>query len=175
MEVLTVHQFEGEPPVQRQVAQTLTEAGETLAIAESLTGGLVGALVTAVPGSSDFFDRSLVAYTHEAKHEELSVQQHVLEEIGAVNETVAEQMARGVLEVADTTWGLSTTGIAGPTTNDRGDPVGVVFVGVARAHADSEDHPSATVQRYDFEGERSAVKEKAARQALEDLHAMATA
>jgi len=171
---MTVHQFEGEPPIQEQVAHTLTEAGETLAVAESLTGGLVGALVTAVPGSSDFFDRSLVTYTYEAKHEELSVEQHVLEEVGAVNGAVAEQMARGAQETAGTTWGLSTTGIAGPTTNDRGDPVGTVYIGVVSAR-DGQKEKTVSVQGYDFEGSRSEIREKAARQALEDLYAMATA
>jgi len=171
---VTVHQFEGDPPIQKQVARTLTEAGETLAIAESLTGGLVGALVTTVPGSSDFFDRSLVTYSHEAKHEELSVERNVLEGVGAVDGTVAEQMARGAQEVAGTTWGVSTTGIAGPTTNERGDPVGRVYIGVVSVR-DGEEVTSVSVQRYDFEGSRSEIKEKAARQALEDLHAMATA
>ena len=83
-------------------------------------------------------------------------------------------MARGVRDVAETTWGVSTTGIAGPTTNDRGDPVGTVYVGVVRAR-EGDEETSLSVQRYDFEGGRGVIKERAARQALEDLHAMATA
>lgn len=169
--MLTVHQFETDPPIQNEVAQTLTEAEETLAIAESLTGGLVGALVTAVPGSSEFFDRALVTYTHEAKRDELAVGREVLDDRGAVNDVVAEQMARGVRDVAGTTWGVSTTGIAGPTTNEREDPVGRVYIGVV---CNGDESPAAAVQRYDFEGSRDEIKERAARQALEDLYAMAT-
>lgn len=170
-----MYQFESQPAVQTQVADTLTAANESLAVAESLTGGLVGALVTEVPGSSDFFDRSLVTYTYEAKREELGVQQVVLSEIGAVNGIVAEQMARGVRNVAGTTWGLATTGVAGPPDEAHDEPVGTVYVGVVRGATDGYEETAAQVSQYEFDGSRSEIKERAARQALRDLSTMAVA
>lgn len=170
-----MYRFEDQPPVQEEAASALAGAGESLAVAESLTGGLVGALLTEVPGASDFFDRSLVTYTYEAKREELGVQQVVLGEIGAVNGIVAEQMARGVRNMAGTTWGLSTTGIAGPPDEEHDQPVGTVYVGVARGATDGYESTAVDVEQYRFGGGRSEIKEQAARQALEDLEEKAAA
>ena len=80
--------------IEERVGDALRERGEFVATAESCTGGLVGSLITDVPGSSDYFDRSYVTYTYDAKQEELGVPREVLDAEGAVSEPVARQMAR---------------------------------------------------------------------------------
>ncbi|MFG3260214.1 CinA family protein [Streptomyces sp. NPDC048172] len=108
----------------------LRERGETLAIAESLTGGLVAAGVTAVAGASRAFRGSVTAYATELKRDVLGVDGTLLAERGAVDPEVARQMARGVRRVLGADWGIATTGVAGPEPQD-GQPVGTVYVAVA--------------------------------------------
>jgi nicotinamide-nucleotide amidase len=158
-----------DPPVQERIGDALREADQTLAVAESCTGGLVGSLVTDVPGSSDYFDRGLVTYSYDAKLQQLGVARETLDERGAVSEPVAREMARGVRDVAGTTWGVATTGIAGPTGGSEEKPVGTVFVGVAYAGEWGTQESYATVSRYEFDGDRRAIKEQIARQALRDV------
>ena len=102
-------------PVESVVGDLLTERGETLATAESLTGGLVGSRVTDVPGASAYFDRGFVTYAYDAKRELLGVSRESLDAEGAVSATVAEQMAAGARDRADTTWGVATTGHTRPS------------------------------------------------------------
>ncbi|WP_128374967.1 CinA family protein [Streptomyces cavernae] len=111
------------------VVRLLTVKGETLAVAESLTGGLVAAEITAVPGASKTFRGSVTAYATELKHQVLGVDAALLAAQGAVNPQVAAQMAAGVRMFLGTDWGLATTGVAGPEPQD-GQPVGTVFVAV---------------------------------------------
>nr|WP_079166358.1 CinA family protein [Streptomyces oceani] len=108
----------------------LVERGQTVAVAESLTGGLVAARMTEVPGASRAFRGSVTAYSTELKHDVLGVEQTLLEARGAVDAEVAHAMARGVRRALSADWGLSTTGVAGPEPQD-GQPVGTVFVAVA--------------------------------------------
>lgn len=108
----------------------LVARGETLAVAESLTGGLVAAELTAVPGSSKTFRGSVTAYATELKARLLGVDGGLLAARGAVDPQVALQMARGVRGVLDADWGLATTGVAGPEPQD-GQPVGTVFIAVS--------------------------------------------
>ncbi|WP_326687608.1 MULTISPECIES: CinA family protein [unclassified Streptomyces] len=112
------------------VLAVLTQRGETLAAAESLTGGLVAAEITAVPGASRAFRGSVTAYATELKRDVLGVNGALLEERGAVDAEVARQMARGVREALGADWGVATTGVAGPEPQD-GQPVGTVYVAVA--------------------------------------------
>ena len=156
-------------PVVQQVGDALREADATVAVAESCTGGLVGTLLTSVPGSSDYFDRSLVTYAYDAKRQLLGVAREDLDEHGAVSEPVARQMARGVRDTADTTWGVGVTGVAGPGGGTDEKPVGTVYVGVAYAGPWGSESSYATVERYEFDGDRAAVREAAAQQALADL------
>ncbi|MFK4187539.1 CinA family protein [Streptomyces sparsogenes] len=104
--------------------------GETVAVAESLTGGLLAAELTAVPGASRSFRGSVTAYATELKREVLGVDGPLLAACGAVDPEVARQMARGVRRVLGADWGVATTGVAGPTPQD-GQPVGTVHVAVA--------------------------------------------
>ncbi|CAM5535046.1 MULTISPECIES: CinA family protein [Streptomyces] len=112
-------------------ALRLLEArGETLAVAESLTGGLVAAAVTAVPGASTVFRGSVTAYATELKARLLGVDEALLRARGAVDPEVARQMAQGVRRELGAEWGVATTGVAGPEPQD-GRPVGTVYVAVA--------------------------------------------
>ncbi|MBG0852070.1 CinA family protein [Streptomyces spinoverrucosus] len=110
-----------------EVVRLLTVRGETVAVAESLTGGLVAAELTAVPGASKAFRGSVTAYATELKHELLGVDATLLAQRGAVDPQVAAQMAAGVRKALGADWGLATTGVAGPEPQD-GQPVGTVFV-----------------------------------------------
>ncbi|WP_276302126.1 CinA family protein [Halorussus lipolyticus] len=164
-----MREFAEEPPVEERIGDPLREADQTLAVAESCTGGLVGSLLTDVSGSSDYFDRGLVTYSYDAKLQELGVAREALDEHGAVSEPVARQMARGVRDDAGTDWGVATTGIAGPTGGTDEKPVGTVFIGVAYAGEWGTQESYATVSRYEFDGSRRMVKEQIARQALRDV------
>ncbi|MET7288849.1 CinA family protein [Streptomyces sp. NPDC005573] len=112
-----------------ELVRLLTVNGETLAVAESLTGGLVAAEITAVPGASKVFRGSVTAYATELKQRLLGVDALLLAERGAVDPQVAAQMAAGVREALGADWGIATTGVAGPEPQD-GQPVGTVFVAV---------------------------------------------
>ncbi|WP_411076457.1 CinA family protein [Streptomyces sp. cmx-4-7] len=113
-----------------RVLALLAERGQTLAVAESLTGGLVAAELTGVPGASASFRGSVTAYATALKHELLGVDGALLAERGAVDPDVASQMAAGVRARLGADWGIATTGVAGPDPQD-GQPVGTVYVAVA--------------------------------------------
>ena len=156
-------------PIEARVGDALRDLGETVAVAESCTGGLVGSLLTDVPGSSDYFDRGLVAYSYDAKLESLGVSRETLDEHGAVSEPVALEMARGVRDVSGTTWGVATTGIAGPGGGSPEKPVGTVFVGVAYAGEWGSGDSYATASRHELDGSRTLIKRQIAERALECL------
>ncbi|MDJ1130932.1 CinA family protein [Streptomyces iconiensis] len=126
----------------------LAARGETLAVAESLTGGLVAAEITSVPGASRVFRGSVTTYATELKRDVLGVDGALLEERGAVDAEVARQMARGVREALGADWGIATTGVAGPEPQD-GQPVGTVYVAVAGPGT------PAVGERLGLEGSRS--------------------
>lgn len=114
------------------VGQLLQTTGSTLAVAESCTGGGLGAMITAVSGSSNYFWGGVIAYDNSAKVKLLGVNPDDLAQFGAVSAVVAEQMAAGVRDRLHTTWGLSITGIAGPTGGSVEKPVGLVYIGLAQ-------------------------------------------
>ena len=113
-----------------EIIQVLTLAGETVAAAESLTGGLVAAALTDVPGSSNAFRGGIVAYATELKARLLGVDPGMLERYGPVHAPVAAAMAEGVRNRLGATIGISTTGVAGPGPAD-GQPAGTVHVAVS--------------------------------------------
>jgi nicotinamide-nucleotide amidase len=158
-----------EVPIAETVGDLLRDREESLAVAESCTGGLVGSLLTDVPGSSDYFDRSLVTYSYDAKRQLLAVSRESLDDHGAVSDPVAREMAQSVRDTADATWGVSTTGVAGPTGGTPEKPVGTVFVGVAHAAPWESGDSWVSVDRFEFDGTRTEIKRKIARQALESL------
>lgn len=152
-----------------RVGERLRERDDRLAVAESLTGGLICSLLTDVPGSSDYFDRGVVTYGYDSKRAELAVPREELDAHGAVSAEVARSMARGVRDRADADWGLAATGVAGPGGGTKQKPVGLVYVGVAHAAPWGSGNSFARAERYVFDGDRLAVKLRSATQALEDL------
>ena len=135
----------------RIVVEKATAAGATVATAESLTGGLIAAMLTSVPGSSASVRGGIVSYVNEVKAELLGVSEDVLARQGAVDELVALQMARGALRELGSDVSVAVTGIAGPTGAEPGKPVGTVWIGCATA---KKTH--AACQH--FEGGREAVR-----------------
>ncbi|MFJ6442389.1 CinA family protein [Streptomyces sp. NPDC091649] len=142
-----------------RVLRLLGARGETLAVAESLTGGLVAAELTSVPGASCSFRGSVTAYATSVKRDVLGVDGTLLGERGAVDPEVALRMAAGVRRVFDADWGVSTTGVAGPAPQD-GQPVGTVYVAVAG--------PSGVekVSALRLNGERADIRSESVRSVL---------
>ncbi|NYI03064.1 CinA family protein [Allostreptomyces psammosilenae] len=121
---------EGHGTVAAEVLDLLRHAGATLAVAESLTGGLLAAAITEVPGASAAFRGSVTAYATDVKDRVLAVPGGLLSVRGAVDPDVAAAMAEGVRVLLDADWAVATTGVAGPDEQD-GKPVGTVYVAVA--------------------------------------------
>ena len=113
------------------VGQHLKALGQTLAVAESCTGGGLGAKITQTAESSRYFRGGVVAYDNQIKTQLLKVEEETLKAYGAVSKEAAEQMAVGIRSLLDTTWGLSITGIAGPEGGTNEKPVGLVYVALA--------------------------------------------
>lgn len=113
------------------VGQLLRQRGETLSVAESCTSGGLGAMITAIAGSSDYFLGGVMSYANAVKIKLLGVNDQDLERFGAVSETVAQQMAIGVKQLLGSDWSLSITGIAGPGGGSDSKPVGLVYLGLA--------------------------------------------
>lgn len=109
-----------------RVGEALLARGETLATAESCTGGWIGQSLTAIAGSSAWFDRGFITYSNQAKTEELGVPEALLARVGAVSEPVAAAMAQGAQRQGRITWALAVSGIAGPGGGSRSKPVGTV-------------------------------------------------
>ncbi|MEG4073534.1 competence/damage-inducible protein A [Microcoleus sp. Pol14C2] len=120
------------------VGQLLLDAGQTLSVAESCTGGGLGAMLTGVPGSSSYFLGGIISYDNQVKEGLLGVNPQDLDEFGAVSHQVAKQMAAGVRDRLNSNWGLSITGIAGPGGGTDAKPVGLVYVGLAGPHGNAE-------------------------------------
>lgn len=116
------------------VGHLLHTTGGTLAVAESCTGGGLGAMLTAVPGSSQYFWGGVISYDNSIKERVLGVNPIDIAREGAVSHSVAQQMAAGVRDRLGTDWGLSITGIAGPDGGTETKPVGLVYIGLADKH-----------------------------------------
>jgi nicotinamide-nucleotide amidase len=113
------------------VGKLLNDGQQTLSVAESCTGGGLGAMLTEIPGSSSYFLGGIIAYANQVKEQLLNVNPQDLLEYGAVSGVVAEQMALGVKQRLKTDWGISITGIAGPSGDTTTKPVGLVYIGLA--------------------------------------------
>ncbi len=113
----------------RSIVEDLRSRGESLSVAESLTGGGLGAAITAIPGSSDVFLGGIVAYQTAVKQAILQVSKSLIDEFGVVSEEVAVAMAEGSRELFKSTWAIATTGVAGPGPSD-GVEAGTVWIAI---------------------------------------------
>lgn len=164
-----MREFASDPPVERRVNEVFAGTDETIAVAEGSTGGLVATLLTDVPGASEFLERALVPYSYDSLRELLAVSRETLDEHGVVSAPATLEIARGVRDTAKATWGLAVMGVAGPDGGTAATPVGTTFVAVAYAGDWGTETSDATVERFQFDGDRAAVRERAARRALSTL------
>ena len=144
------------------VGELLRQAGQRLATAESCTGGLVGAMVTDVPGSSDYYLGGVVAYANAVKQDALGVPEALLRDHGAVSEPVARAMAAAARERFGADWAVALTGIAGPGGGSDDKPVGLVYIALASS-------AGVDVHRHVFPGDRVIIRLRAATAALNYL------
>lgn len=152
------------------VVKLLLEKGKKAATAESCTGGLVSAAITSVSGSSEVFDMGVCSYANRIKQDVLDVSAEALEKYGAVSEQVAKEMAQGVMKLAKSDFGVSTTGIAGPTGGSKEKPVGTVWIGVcSKSSCHGERFLFGTEGCPDGMTEREFIRRQAVRKALELL------
>lgn len=168
------------------VIQTLLKGKQTLSFAESCTGGMLSARMAEVSGVSAIYMGSVVSYSNEAKVEILGVGLGSLQEQGAVSQIVAQEMAQGVRHRFHTDWGVSITGIAGPTGGSSEKPVGTVWIAVSGPSLADESsrqkslgpgtHDSSKLsesfveaRKYFFKGDRKQIQEQSVRAALELL------
>ena len=148
-------------PTAPALVALLVECGATLATAESLTGGRLAAAITAVPGASAAYVGGVVAYATRVKQQLLGVPEALVAEHGVVSAECARAMAEGVRQALGATWGLSTTGVAGPDEQE-GRPVGTVYVGLA-GPAGSE------AVALSLSGDRGAVQDQTVARAVATL------
>jgi len=138
-------------PLEVLVGNILRERNATLAVAESCTGGMIGARLTAVPGSSQYFAGGFITYSNQLKRELLGVPAETLESFGAVSPETAEAMATGARQRAGSTYAVSITGVAGPDGGTPEKPVGLVYLGIAGPEG------NAVTQRR-FIGDRERIR-----------------
>jgi nicotinamide-nucleotide amidase len=141
------------------LGKLLQNKKKTISVAESCTGGLIGAKFTNVSGSSNYFINGVITYSNEAKIELLKIPKEIIEKYGAVSEQVAILMAEGVKKISNTDYGLSATGIAGPTGGTEEKPIGLVYIGFAHEN-------DSFAQKFIFGGDRQAIRERTAQAAL---------
>ena len=147
----------------QEVGELLSARQLMLTTAESCTGGGVAEAITAIPGSSQWFDRGFVIYSNLAKKEILGVSEKTLQNFGAVSEQTAQVMAEGALQNSHAQVALATTGIAGPDGGSVAKPVGTVCF--ARAFSELETQTNTQL----FPGDRAAIREQAVMFALQQL------
>ena len=134
--IFAVEEYGKEPEsLEKTIGELLRKKKQTLAVAESCTGGYIGHLITSIAGSSDYFNGGIIAYANDIKTNVLKVDVSTLQTNGAVSKEVAEQMASGVRQRLKADFGIATTGIAGPTGGSNEKPVGTVWIAVATPDA----------------------------------------
>jgi nicotinamide-nucleotide amidase len=142
------------------LGETLRKRRLTISVAESCTGGLIGHLLTNVPGSSDYFVGGMIVYSNESKIGLLGVSSEILGTHGAVSDPAVQEMAKGVRERLDSDIGLSVSGIAGPEGGTIEKPVGTVHIGLAA-------NDKVLSGKYRFQGTREEIKLNTAMMALD--------
>ncbi len=146
----------------QEIGNIFDKKGWTLSVAESCTGGLLGNMITDIPGSSEYFLGGVIAYSNQVKSDLLKVSSKILKERGAVSPEVALSMSLGIRDLLGSSVGVAITGIAGPGGGSKEKPVGLVYIAIITPHVD-------VVGRYVFSGTRSEIKTRAAEAAIEKL------
>ena len=145
--------------LEQEIGNLLRQKGLTLGLVESASGGLISHRITNVPGSSDYYQGSVTAYSNEVKTKVVGVRQDTINQYGAVSSQVAEEMAQGGRKVLAADICLADTGIAGPSGAAPGKPVGLFYIGLC--------HGAGTYsQKHNFQGDREQNKRNAAEAAL---------
>ena len=157
----SIYSFSDEP-LEGVIGARLKKKRQTLSVAESCTGGKVAEKMTSVAGASAYFKGAVVSYGNDVKIKTLGIDPAVIKKSGAVSRASAVAMARGIRERMKTDYGLSVTGIAGPTGGSREKPVGLVYIGIA-------DQNKVQVWEEHFGGDREQIRTRAAKKALEYL------
>jgi PncC family amidohydrolase len=146
----------------KSLGKILTQRRLTMAVAESCTGGMLGAAITRVPGSSAYFKGGVIAYSNEIKEKVLGVPNEILETKGAVSAEVVEAMAKGTLRVCGSSCSIAVSGIAGPDGGSADKPVGLVYIGICVGeHAQSF--------KCNFAGDRERIRKQATKAGLEKM------
>jgi len=145
--------------IEQRVSKLLIKAEKTLAIAESCTGGLLANRLTNIPGSSNFLKVAIIAYSNEAKSKLLNIPRTAINKQGAVSTKTAISMAKGVRKILKTDFGISITGIAGPTGGTKAKPVGLTFIAICTKL-------ETLCLKYQFSGTRTRIKSQAATESL---------
>jgi PncC family amidohydrolase len=152
-----------------KLGRRLAEKKLTLSVAESCTGGMIGAAITAIPGSSEYFFGGVISYSNKVKHSVLGVPEHVLEKKGAVSAETVRAMAKGAQRLCKTDCAIAVSGIAGPDGGTIKKPVGLVYVGIGSGK-------KVRSFEYRFKGGREQVRrqtvEKALERMIEELEAL---
>lgn len=143
----------------QELVTKLIDKGLTISTAESCTGGLLAKHITDISGASQCFDRGFITYSNKAKEDHLSVKNETLENLGAVSEQTAIEMALGCKNISNSNISLTTTGIAGPSGGTLEKPVGLVYIGYANTNTNF-------AQKFLFKGNRDEIRNQATYQAL---------
>ncbi|OGV67849.1 MAG: hypothetical protein A2498_02365 [Lentisphaerae bacterium RIFOXYC12_FULL_60_16] len=149
--------------IEARIGRRLVAGHQRLAVAESCTGGMLGARLTAVAGSSAYFCGGVIAYANDVKRDLLGVSAALLARAGAVSEPVARAMVRGACRRLGSDWAVSITGVAGPGGGSPGKPVGTVWIAIGGTRG-------GIARRFRFRGSRSGIRRSAVDAALRMLN-----
>lgn len=148
--------------LEQVIAELLIKKGMTISVCESCTGGMLGNIITSIPGSSKYFSGGIIAYSNRVKEKIVGVRHATLKKHGAVSAQVAREMAQGVRKKLKTDLGIAITGIAGPSGGTKKKPIGAVFIClVTRKKICTEYH--------EFTGRRDHIRKAACKKALGSL------
>uniref|UniRef100_A0A7C4XFA4 CinA family protein n=1 Tax=candidate division WOR-3 bacterium TaxID=2052148 RepID=A0A7C4XFA4_UNCW3 len=143
----------------KEIARKLLDRKLTISVCESCTGGMLGAIITSLSGSSKYFSGGIIAYSNRIKEKIVGVRPGTLRKFGAVSSETALEMAKNVRKRLNSDIGISITGIAGPAGGTKKKPVGLVYIGLA-------SKKEGVFKKFLFKGNREAVRKKSCREAL---------
>jgi PncC family amidohydrolase len=145
--------------ISKKFGQILVEKNMKVSICESCTGGMLGNIITQIPGSSRYFKGGVIAYANEIKQNIMNVKADTISKYGVVSADVAREMVQGVCKLFNTRIGISLTGVAGPDGGSVEKPVGLVYIGIVVNN-------QSAIREYRFHGDRKEIRMQACAQAL---------